>query len=597
MTTFLGCKLKVYKGIEFSERYELEESIKNIAVISISYFPNNLFDFDNKKFGYLTNLIQFIETFQYKIDLLNTLCKIPNTTKWILRVYIDKIVFDITELIDSVSALPEYFKGQHTKDIVRNIALYKNIYSFINTFLTKYIDNLETSSDPKYRNIEIYGYHDIYSYDYSKINLYTPSTFGTLLRFHPLVDNRITHCIMRNCSFPITMLDLFVQKHWIEQTDLFYMAYGNPNKYIFKNNNNIVRLQKLYKTNKIPTNYLNTKHSLKRFFAGLFSSRISPEFSEDVKSYLEHFNETYIKPIFDRNNNNVNNSRKFAYGIDEIIMTKLFKDYYEKQKLQLKFVEHELKVTKVITSELSLGFDKLGQIFKKILKTNYKFTNERDQFKIENCNILKYIVYRNTHLHPSSNKYLQYKLQGTYPFVSEGEPCFMLMIDDTLKVELLTYSLNFKTNYISKIIFRENTLKQNNSKKTKNNYNKSARANNKSARANNKSARANNSNSNNNSYNPYKYDNDAYNIYDTSLMSNEKCKDLDVMYKNPEWIVRPLFKFIEIDLLQFPIDDSVNKFIGDMNEIYRFENFYPIIQIPKDSPEIIDIIRALGINF
>ena len=80
-------------------------------------------------------------------------------------------------------------------------------------------------------------------------------------------------------------------------------------------------------------------------------------------------------------------------------------------------------------------------------------------------------------------------------------------------------------------------------------------------------------------------------------MSYEKCKDLDVMYKNPEWIVRPLFKFIEIDLLQFPIDDSVNKFIGDMNEIYRFENFYPIIQIPKDSPEIIDIIRALGINF
>jgi hypothetical protein len=115
-----------------------------------------------------------------------------------------------------------------------------------------------------------------------------------------------------------------LQKYWIENTDFEYCNFSD-NNYCFRENNNLSRLKKLYELNKNNVPYIdnNIKRGCRRFMAGLFSSKIFPINSLYIAKYFTKFKKTYIETQF----NNLNVRDKFAYGIDEIIMSKIFKNY------------------------------------------------------------------------------------------------------------------------------------------------------------------------------------------------------------------------------------------------------------------------------
>lgn len=564
-----------------------QDPIKNIAIISTCYFPSNLFDFDVKTFKYITSLIQFIETFQYKINLLNKLCKKNNTTKWFLRIYIDSLVFKLNRLIDDPSLL---IKLKFPAEIIENIQTYQKIYSFIGNFFIKYIDQIISSENINYENIEIY------SYDYNPKNIIDKSdTFGTLFRFHPLIDNRITHCIMRNCSFPITMLDLFIQKYWIENTEFEYCSFG-ARTYVFKEKNNLSRLKKIYELNKneMPFTNNNIKRGTARSMAGLFSCKILPENLLYIAKYFMKFKKTYIDTKFN-NNNTVSDRTKFAYGIDEIIMKKIFKNYssdgdntihmpiikdgtefidetslrdykqFVKKKLQLKNTNTLPDLTiKPLFARLGFNhvkYDKLGREYLHILTyptEKYKFTPEN----IYNCNLLSELFFRKTYREYPENSH--YKLQGTLPFVREGEDHLFWEVDDYMSMEIITQNLELKTNFITKILFNKIPLVENQANMS-----------------NNEDSMSNNDE-----------------IYDTYIEYPCNGDDLNIMDENAMWQKEPLFKIININLTidSISILHCVEQFIDDINKIFLEINFYPLIKIPLQCKQIIQILIDLGIK-
>lgn len=320
---FLGCDIELIKPSNG------EIKGKKKIVVSTCYFLNDSFSFSDKEkvLGYLISLIDNLEVFQYKI---NAFCDPANT--WIYRVYIDAIVFEIPSIIRQISAekISAFTKQNHANEklskIHENILENGDLLMFISNFMSAYIESMK--SNEKYDKIEIYTYRNdkILSHLLSNPEIVVAGhqqTFGTLLRFHPITEDNVDICIMRNCSTSLTPLDLVIQDYWINKTEFPYMEYKSDG-YSFVKKGLIFGheeityqpsqdiMQKLYPS--------ITVDNLRRSFAGLISCRVIPEKRILFQSKLNHLRNDYVMK------NNLQINSKYQYGIDEGIIPLIFEE-------------------------------------------------------------------------------------------------------------------------------------------------------------------------------------------------------------------------------------------------------------------------------
>jgi hypothetical protein len=87
-------------------------------------------------------------------------------------------------------------------------------------------------------------------------------------------------------------------------------------------------------------------------------------------------------------------------------------------------------------------------------------------------------------------------------------------------------------------------------------------------------------------------------IYDTYIEYPCNGDDLNIMDENAMWQKEPLFKIININLTidSISILHCVEQFIDDINKIFLEINFYPLIKIPLQCKQIIQILIDSGIK-
>lgn len=291
--SFLGCNITPLKFVT-------TEIKSNKIVISTCYYlpyDFNLEDIRNVQ-SYLFGLIENIESFQYKI---NTFCDPKNT--WIYRVYLDARILEIENI------------SQH-----KNIIKYKSFILFISNFIKQYIERMQQYQS-KYQFIEIYTY---------RTNITTISGhFGTLMRFHPIIQDNVTVCIMRNCRNSISPLDLVIQDFWINNTTLSFMEYSASKSYTFKKRNIITgkihyepSIEILKHFYKLHIEDITEINKIQRVLAGLVSCRLTSSMKLQITKY---FNDVVNDYILTDNLDGID--EKFKYGIDEVIISYLSSKY------------------------------------------------------------------------------------------------------------------------------------------------------------------------------------------------------------------------------------------------------------------------------
>jgi len=330
---FLGCKIEKLKYVTPSD------GIQKI-VVSTCYFLNSFLEVSPRIFNYLTSLVENIESFQYKMDIFTTA---RGKYQWTYRVYIDSIIWQLPSILAAKPVFTDVnLANSRLKQINQNFDKNKKILIFICSFIQEYIKfmirDLQVNPDSKYRNIEIYTYENESALtklksDPLKFVAGHYDTFGTLLRFHPLIEVGNYVCIMRNCSDLLTPIDIVIQDFWINnKQDDYYMEYYSE-KYKFEKISKNLRyfMQVLYK-DIITTITSPLINYFKRSFAGLISCRMFPGIND---TFTERFNKLKGKlvnsNINNRNNSmlkyNTNTNTKYLFGIDEISIPMIIPEF------------------------------------------------------------------------------------------------------------------------------------------------------------------------------------------------------------------------------------------------------------------------------
>ena len=367
---FFGCNLKYLK--EYKD-YK-EDNTSNIVVVSTSFFlPSNLETYDKGKIStYINGLIENIETFQYKIERFTTYPK-----NWIYRVYVDKFIME---------------------DYETGLDIHKH-FIFIKRLAKEYIKRLiDDSNNFKYKNVEIiqYNNNDARVTKYKEkitIILGHKDTFGTFLRFHPLTDNRIGFCIMRNCSYSLSPLDIIIQNYWIQfkSTDFKYMEYVQEGYYFLNDRQNFVKYKLLYPKLKLNNNNNRNIDDIKysRSLAGLISIKLV--LKDDIIYYKEKFEQYKTKFFGSKDigvnvvsnpktinkkltkNNLKNNETKFMYGIDELILLFILPDLKYGKKNGIEINNKEVDKGDVDKNTFTIKESSQDVIFQNEFKLGVKF--------------------------------------------------------------------------------------------------------------------------------------------------------------------------------------------------------------------------------
>jgi len=371
----------LFCGAKITQIKHLLNNIPDKIVISTCYFHNSeLFfnKYNGRQLEYINGLISNIETFQMKINKFTS-----NPEKWVYRVYIDETVLNISSLMHNVLGinkldileaeklehnnsksakkqkniwymknLKKTLKNKSNNNIINeldpkftelknNIAVNYNIFIFIETLLKKYINRITSSEyKSKYSNIEIFTYsnpklqYKLLS-DPNKLVSGEIATYGTLMRYHPLIDKSISVVIMRNCSHNITPLDLIIQNYWIlEEQDMEYMEYVDKT-YDFTEDRDLVGRKNWYMS--LYHKSTNSKHTMAskirhfgydRVMAGMISCKTNKNTFHSSSYYKEIFNKLYMKLQFDNPYENIYYfnyaSITYDYGIDEALINFIF---------------------------------------------------------------------------------------------------------------------------------------------------------------------------------------------------------------------------------------------------------------------------------
>jgi len=353
-----------------------KHNISDKIIVSTCYFPNYMNDFDkdgwsgnSRSLTYINELIANIETFQMKVARFTS-----NPEKWVYRVYLDETIFNLDKLIHNLIPTDEiknkkttkkhrrwrghlvYWKSLHNKTnnnlineldskataIRNNIVNAYDVLLFISKLMRKYIDMiLAESKSTRYDNIEIMTYSnpDLQIHlgtDREKAISGLMDTYGTLMRFHPLLDKTARAVIMRNCSHNLTPLDLITQNYWLEALpEKEYMEYVDIN-YDFTADRNLPFRGEWYKT--MYNDSSNAKHTraskirhfgYDRVMAGLISAKLNSNGYNTSENYIQVFDKLYHKMQESLSSGGsifhlLEKETLYTYGIDEAVINFIF---------------------------------------------------------------------------------------------------------------------------------------------------------------------------------------------------------------------------------------------------------------------------------
>lgn len=150
----------------------------------------------------------------------------------------------------------------------------------------------------KHRNVEIWLYDC--EWGHSKKSPYHDGTFGSILRFHPFQDPTVDIAISRNVEMLSSIKDARIVHDWVNSNRQYHIMYDMNKGYpCFYNNKELCQKLGLSGTNMIvawfgmkkPNPYHDMFHIMRELI-------------------LDNYQEL----------------RKYPYGTDEILLTKLFKD-------------------------------------------------------------------------------------------------------------------------------------------------------------------------------------------------------------------------------------------------------------------------------
>jgi hypothetical protein len=336
---FFGCKLKFIKKITGSQSVSGDIKGKKI-IVSTNYFPSSNFSLGNENrnvISYITELLKNIESFQTKIDKYTR----PGNT-WIYRVYLDNIIYKFDEILVNLQSKTNVNNSNtYISTIIKNLQLNQHIFTNLIGFLKKYIEKiieLSKKENSKYKNIEIITYENenIYSKlksEPTKIIAGHIETFGTIMRLHPLISEDVDFCIMRNCSNSFTPLDIKIQDYWINERteilmDYLIPTYGFELDFIAKHKAveyGIIAADKIF--------------NIRRLLGGLASYRNNPENRDILITKINDFSRDINNKIINKKNNAKYGIYK--YGIDELILSKIFNDII-KTSFHIKLFENTI---------------------------------------------------------------------------------------------------------------------------------------------------------------------------------------------------------------------------------------------------------------
>lgn len=358
--TFFGSRINQIKTTK--------TPISNKIVVSTCYFPNYKHYFhrgwnnSSRNLNYINKLIENIETFAMKTSRFTS-----HPEKWVYRVYLDETILNLENNIHNIipgvelknsnyitkkiNQLSKPLRNKSNNNLILeiddastqiryNMISAYNILFFIGKLMKKYINMILESKDNSYDNIEIMTYSNSELKIYLDNNVNKPisgliETYGTLMRFHPCIDEDVQAVIMRNCSHNLTPLDLIIQNYWLESLPtLEYMEYVDIN-YDFTVDRQVPVRGEWYKI--FYNNSSNIKHTrarkmrhfgYDRIMAGLISVKVNIRGNTHYKDVFNKLYEKMQESLSGSGNvfHLLELKTLYTYGIDEAVLHFIFPD-------------------------------------------------------------------------------------------------------------------------------------------------------------------------------------------------------------------------------------------------------------------------------
>ena len=296
------------------ENKTIKPKFKRIFSSNVFIPMNN--NINSKSYNYLKGFIKLVETFKKKTH-----------NEWGLYVYYDDMLNNL-KYIDKNYINNNNTNNEVNTNIKRNFQINKKELNKLLKFYYLYIQHIK-NNPKKYHFIKLYSYKDT---RFDKINKHNyighPDTYGSMIRFLPLYNTKIKTVFCCNISHAITDKLMILINKWLDtKKELLTM---NPHEYIFDSFN--VRNLKV-NVSKI----LNFKEYHARIPAGMFG------FNKLKNKPLINMFDDYFPKLIEKYNkfNSVDNNlttdkNVFGYGVDEILLSYIFKDFFNGFKIKQK---------------------------------------------------------------------------------------------------------------------------------------------------------------------------------------------------------------------------------------------------------------------
>jgi hypothetical protein len=387
------CKLESTKRISlYTKIYDPTKILKKLAENKIKYGDllfdekkDEVKDNNGSRCNCISISLYYTKNFDKKLALYLSAIKRSvlnvenNLPEWIVRIYMDKSVYDAIE--NKNTEVDNALESKNTE---------KDNLNFIEKHRETYIKVLDFLKNNKQVEIYTYSCDNVNNTNISRTRIY---------RFFPLIDPNVNISIIREADGIVTNLDCYNIKIFEQSDKLLYIVplmlepYNNKTKVIgklFDDSGNVItasyqRWLIAYKMSiDEPEDYFEEKNNIYDLLAGCFGCKLK------IKS--NKFNSVY-KFISDKIS-----KRKSLHccniGFDEMLLLSLFKDivsvdykYYDSenkydQKMLMKYDQEMLKnVKNIIHGHHNIIEYKWNEETRKILGIQDKYNNILNNYK------------------------------------------------------------------------------------------------------------------------------------------------------------------------------------------------------------------------
>ncbi len=311
--------------LHITQTNDIDTDFQNVFSSNV-FIPmeNNLSD---KSFNYLIGFIRLVETFKMRTNWLKSSKK-----KWGLYIYYDASLDSGLESINYRSSLRNNSLDQKIKS---NFKKDRDILQKLYRLYYEYLE-LIRNNPQKYNFIKIFSFQDtMLEKKMKKKYAGHPQTYGSMVRFIPLYNTTIDRVMVINISHAITPKLMELVSKWMksDQTLLSvdHSIYDFSSVYQIKD-----KFDRLYKDNIGEDN---------RIAAGIFGYRRKE--GDTIKNLF-----TDILPNLVSKYNQNRKSDLFQYGIDEVVLSYVFKDIQDRY---LWGIEKQLLEPQSDEPDLNLG--------------------------------------------------------------------------------------------------------------------------------------------------------------------------------------------------------------------------------------------------